>query len=101
MENIEYEMSLSEFKKLSARDQKVYRKEHDAFVRYWQIVDAREKRQVAAWKIEDQKERAKKAEIKSTKKTDNELERQNAYAMLADIGVPFNADGELAGIWSD
>lgn len=46
-------------------------------------------------------ERAKKAEIKSTKKTDNELERQNAYAMLVDIGVPFNADGEPAGIWSD
>ena len=31
----------------------------------------------------------------------NEFERENAYSILADIGVPFSSDGEPLGIWSD
>lgn len=28
-------------------------------------------------------------------------EEENAYAILAEIGVPFLSDGEPVGIWSD
>lgn len=31
----------------------------------------------------------------------NDIKRENAYAILADIGVPFSPDGEPLGIWSD
>ena len=31
----------------------------------------------------------------------NEIETQNAYEILASIGVPFGMDGEPVGLWSD
>lgn len=31
----------------------------------------------------------------------NEIETQNAYEILASIGVPFGMDGEPLGIWGD
>ena len=31
----------------------------------------------------------------------NEVERENAYQLLESIGVPFDMDGELLGIWGD
>ena len=31
----------------------------------------------------------------------NDIERENAYEILASIGVPFDSDGEPVGIWSD
>lgn len=31
----------------------------------------------------------------------NCIERENAYAILADCGVPFDQYGEPIGIWSD
>lgn len=68
---IKHQMTGSDFKKLSAKNQEKYRREHAEFNRQSQIAEH-----------------------------EAELERENAYAILYDIGVPF-CDGEPVGIWSD
>lgn len=56
-----------------------------------------------AWRDEfEQYEENKREERFSRHLSDDEAEREDAYALLAEIGVPFSPDGEPLGIgWDD